>query len=171
MFSNKDHPKTLNDSEIMKPTWNKLINELKDKHKNEIILGAIESSNMDMFKKSGISPSVSGFPTILYFHPNNITRHEVYKGDRSYEHLKKWILDKKNKGKGRSNKSLVILTNYNANNAEKKNVMNMGMGKKKGFEFSQYGGGTRRRRMGAIRKFRSRRKMSMRKNTRRRYRR
>jgi hypothetical protein len=196
MFSNKDHPKTLTDSEIMelkkkhgivlfymngcghceimKPTWNKLINELKDKHKNEIILGAIESSNMDMFKKSGISPSVSGFPTILYFHPNNITRHDVYKGDRSYEHLKKWILDKKNKGKGKSNKSLVILTNYNANNAnnaEKKNVMNMGMGKKKGFEFSQYGGGTRRRRMGAIRKFRSRRKMSMRKNTRRRYRR
>jgi len=47
----------------------------------------------------------------------------------------------------------------------------MGMRKKKGFEFSQYGGGTRRRRMSAIRKFRSRRKMSMRKNTRRRYRR
>ena len=197
MFLNSDEPKILTESEIMelkkkhgivlfymngcghcetmKPAWNKLINELKDKHKNEIILGAVESGNIDMFKKSGISPSVSGFPTILYFHPNNITRHDVYKGDRSYEHLKKWILDKKNKGKGRSNKSIVILTNYNANNAEKKNVMNMGtgmrMGKKKGFEFSQSGGGTRRRRMRTNRKSRSRRKMSMRKNTRRRSRR
>ena len=166
--------------ETMKPAWNKLINELKDKHKNEIILGAIESGNMDMFKKHGISPSVSGFPTILYFHPNKLTTPESYKGDRSYEDLKKWLLVKKSKGK--SNDTLVILTDYkNNNNAQKNNVMGMGtgtgMGKKKGFEFSQSGGGggTRRRRMRANRKSRSKsrshRKMSIRKNTRRRYRR
>jgi hypothetical protein len=156
----------------MKPAWNKLINELKDKHKNEIILGAIESGNMDMFKKHGISPSVSGFPTILYFHPNKLTTPESYKGDRSYEDLKKWLLSKKSKGK--SNDTLVILTDYKNNNAQKKNLA--GMGKKKGFEFSQSGGGgTKRRRMRANRKSRSRsrshRKMLMRKNTRRRYRR
>jgi hypothetical protein len=195
MFLNSDEPKILTESEIMelkkkhgivlfymngcghcetmKPAWNKLINELKDKHKNEIILGAIESGSMDMFKKHGISPSVSGFPTILYFHPNKLTTPESYKGDRSYEDLKKWLLSKKSKGK--SNDTLVILTDYKNNNAQKKNLAGMGMGKKKGFEFSQSGGGTKRRRMRTNRKSRSRsrshRKMSMRKNTRRRYRR
>ena len=195
MFLKDDEPKILTESEIlelkkkhgivlfymngcghcetMKPAWNKLINELKDKHKNEIILGAIESGSMDMFKKHGISPSVSGFPTILYFHPNKLTTPESYKGDRSYEDLKKWLLVKKSKGK--SNDTLVILTDYKNNNAQKKNLagMGMGMGKKKGFEFSQSGGGTKRRRMRANKKSRSRsrRKMSMRKNTRRRYRR
>ena len=194
MFFNSDEPKILTESEIMelkkkhgivlfymngcghcetmKPAWNKLINELKDKHKNEIILGAIESGSMDMFKKHGINPSVSGFPTILYFHPNKLSTPESYKGDRSYEDLKKWLLSKK--GKGKSNDTLVILTDYkNNNNAQKKNLMGMGMGKKKGFEFPQSGGGTRRRRMRTNRKSRShsRRKMSMRKNTRMRYRR
>ena len=199
MFLNSDEPKILTESEIMelkkkhgivlfymngcghcetmKPAWNKLINELKDKHKNEIILGAIESGSMDMFKKHGISPSVSGFPTILYFHPNKLTTPESYKGDRSYEDLKKWLLSKK--GKGKNNKPVVILTDYKNNNAQKNNVMGtsmgMGMGKKKGFEFSQSGGGTKRRRMRTNRKSRSRsrshRKMSMRKNIRRRYRR
>ena len=106
MFKKGDEPKILTESEVMelkkkhgiilfymngcghcetmKPAWNKVITELKDKHKNEIILGAVESSNMDMFKKHGISPSVSGFPTILYFHPNKLSNPESYNGDRSY---------------------------------------------------------------------------------------
>ena len=177
MFGSSDEPKILTESEVMelkkkhgvilfymngcghcetmKPAWNKLITELKDKHKNEIILGAVESSNMDMFKKHGISPSVSGFPTILYFHPNKITNPESYNGDRSYEDLKKWILNKKGKG----NKPLVILTNYNPNNNRgmgKGKGMGMvtshGLGKQRGLAFSQSGGGgggggrTRRRR-------------------------
>lgn len=98
--------------EVMKPTWNKLMQELKEKHKNEIILGAVESKDMERFKKSGITPSVSGFPTILYFHPNNITRHEAYNGDRSYEDLKKWILGKKDK-KGKT--SLIVIDKYKPN--------------------------------------------------------
>ena len=177
MFGSSDEPKILTESEVMelkkkhgiilfymngcghcetmKPAWNKVITELKDKHKNEIILGAVESSNMDMFKKHGISPSVSGFPTILYFHPNKITNPESYNGDRSYEDLKKWILNKKGKG----NKPLVILTNYNPNNNRgmgKGKGMGMvtshGLGKQRGLAFSQSGGGgggggrTRRRR-------------------------
>jgi hypothetical protein len=163
MFLNSDEPKILTESEIMelkkkhgivlfymngcghcetmKPAWNKLINELKDKHKNEIILGAIESGSMDMFKKHGISPSVSGFPTILYFHPNKLTNPESYNGDRSYEDLKKWILNKKGKG----NKPIVILTNYNPNNKHgigkgKGTVMGHGLGKQRGLAFSQSGG-------------------------------
>jgi hypothetical protein len=168
MFGSSDEPKILTESEVMelkkkhgiilfymngcghcetmKPAWNKVITELKDKHKNEIILGAVESSNMDMFNKHGISPSVSGFPTILYFHPNKITTPEPYNGDRSYEDLKKWILDKK--GKGKSNKPVVILTNYNPSNKHGK-VMSHGLGKQRGLTFSQSGGGggrTRRRR-------------------------
>ena len=192
MFKKGDEPKILTESEVMelkkkhgivlfymngcghcdtmKPAWNKVITELKDKHKNEIILGAIESSNMDMFKKHGISPSVSGFPTILYFHPNKLTTPETYNGDRSYEDLKKWILSKKGKGKG--NKPVVILTNYNPNNKhsmDKGMGMGMGLGKKRGLAFSQSGGGTRRRRH-MKRKSHTRRKTSMRKNTRRRHR-
>ena len=175
MFGSGDEPKILTESEIMelkkkhgvilfymngcghcetmKPAWNKLITDLKDKHKNEIILGAIESGNMEMFKKHGISPSVSGFPTILYFHPNKLTNPEPYNGDRSYEDLKKWILSKKGKG----NKPIVILTNYNPNNKHGMGkgmgtVMGNGLGKQRGLAFSQSGGGgggggrTRRRR-------------------------
>jgi len=197
MFETGDEPKILTESEVMelkkkhgiilfymngcghcetmKPAWNKVITELKDKHKNEIILGAVESSNMDMFKKHGISPSVSGFPTILYFHPNKLTNPEPYNGDRSYEDLKKWILSKKGKGKGKDNKPVVILANYNPNNKHSmgKGVgMGMDLGKKRGLAFSQSGGGTRRRRrINTRRKSHTRRKTSMRKNTRRRYRR
>lgn len=130
MSESSDEPKILSESEIMelkkkhgvvlfymngcghcvamKPAWNKLINELKEKHKNEIILGAIESGNMDIFNKHGLKPSVSGFPTILYFNPKNPDKPESYSGDRSYDDLKKWILKKK--GSGAGNK-LVILTN------------------------------------------------------------
>ena len=203
MFGSGDEPKILTESEVMelkkkhgvilfymngcghcetmKPSWNKLITELKDKHKNEIILGAVESSNMDMFKKHGISPSVSGFPTILYFHPNKITNPESYNGDRSYEDLKKWILDKKGKGKG--SKPVVILTNYNPNNNRgmgmgmgmgkgkgKGMVMGHGLGKQRGLAFSQSGGGggssrTRRRR-NTRRKSYTRRKTSRRRHRR-----
>lgn len=150
--------------ENMKPDWNKLIEELKDKHKDEIILGAIESSNMHIFKKSGISPSISGFPTILYFHPNNLTRPDAYKGDRSYEDLKKWILDKKG-GKGKP--MVVLVENY------KPDVSNMKQGmkgadsiksasRKKGV--SQTGGGRRSRRN---RNRNSKRKKSRRRQSRR----
>lgn len=147
--------------DIMKPDWNKLIQELKDKHKDEIILGAIERSNMHLFKKSGISPSVSGFPTILYFHPNNLTRHEAYKGDRSYEDLKKWILNKKD-GKGKP--TVVLVENY------KPDVSNMKQGMKgtnsmksanKTKGMSQMGGGRRSRR------YRNRRSMRKKTNKRR----
>jgi hypothetical protein len=193
MFKSGDEPKILTESEVMelkkkhgiilfymngcghcdnmKPAWNKVITELKDKHKNEIILGAVESSNMDMFKKHGISPSVSGFPTILYFHPNKLTNPESYNGDRSYEDLKKWILNKKGKG----SKPVVILANYNPNNKHSAGKgMGMDLGKKRGLAFSQSGGGgggrTRRRR-NTRRKSHTRRNTSMRKNTRRRHRR
>jgi thiol-disulfide isomerase/thioredoxin len=212
IFGNDNEPKTITDSEIMelkkkhgivlfymngcghcetmKPSWNKLITELKDKHKNEIILGAIESSSMDMFKTHGINPAVSGFPTILYFQPGRHNMPEHYKGDRSYEDLKKWILTKKGKGKGKkvSNESLVILTN-NANNTNNtnnidtsnkktkiKNGLGMGtgtgmdMGKTKGV--AQVGGGRGgRSRTKKRRHMKRRRKASTRKNSRRRFRR
>jgi hypothetical protein len=209
MFVNDNEPKIITDSEIMelkkkhgivlfymngcghcetmKPSWNKLITELKDKHKNEIILGAIESSSMDMFKNHGINPAVSGFPTILYFQPGRHNMPEHYKGDRSYEDLKKWILTKKGKDKKGMNKSIVILTNKNntnnknnidTNNKKKNNKngmgMGMGMGKTKGVAFSQFGGGssrTKKRRLVKRRRSHKRRGTSMRKNSRRRFRR
>jgi thiol-disulfide isomerase/thioredoxin len=207
IFGNDNEPKTITDSEIMelkkkhgivlfymngcghcetmKPSWNKLITELKDKHKNEIILGAIESSSMEMFKTHGINPAVSGFPTILYFQPGRHNMPEHYKGDRSYEDLKKWILTKKGTGKKVKSNSLVILTNMNnTNNANNTNMGNkktkikngMGTGKAKGVAFSQFGGGggssrTKKRRHMKKRRSHKRRGTSMRKNSRRRVRR
>ena len=222
MFGNDNEPKIITDSEIMelkkkhgivlfymngcghcetmKPSWNKLITELKDKHKNEIILAAIESSSMDMFKTHGINPAVSGFPAILYFQPGRHNMPEHYKGDRSYEDLKKWILTKKGKDKKGMNKSIVILTNKNNTNNtnnidtsnkkmnnidtsnKKKNNKNnkngvgtgTGMGKTKGVAFSQFGGGssrTKKRRLVKRRRSHKRRGTSMRKNSRRRVRR
>jgi hypothetical protein len=206
MFGNENQPKIITESEIMelkkkhgvvlfymngcghcdimKPAWNKLIEELKDKHKDEIILGAVERSSMHMFKNHGINPAVSGFPTILYFQPGKHHMPEHYKGDRSYEDLKKWILVKKGKGKKGTSNSLVILTNKNDTNnidTSNKNTKNkngtgtgMGMGKSKGVTFSQFGGGssrTKKRRLVKRRKSHKRRKTSMRKNSRRRFRR
>ncbi len=83
----------------MKPAWNKVINELKESMKNEIILGAAEKRHIEKFNKYGINPKVNGFPTILYFNPSKINTPEAYNGDRSYEDFKKWIMNKNNKGK------------------------------------------------------------------------
>ena len=156
----------------MKPAWNKLITELKEKHKNEIILGAIESSNMEMFSKHGIKPSVSGFPTILYFHPSKLTNPEAYSGDRSYDSLKEWILEKKNKGKdkGKGKIPIVIVTNSLKNNKGMGMGVGMGSLKNKANAFSQYGGGSRRRVKRARRKLRKHRKTATRRHTRRRHR-
>lgn len=149
---------------IMKPAWNKLINELKEKHKHEIILGAIESGGMDIFNKHGLKPSVSGFPTILYFNPKNPDKPESYSGDRSYEDLKKWILKKKGSG---SDNNLVILTNNMPKNKSPNKSPIKGA--------SMVGGGrrtrTRRRtrRRHVKHKSRKHRKSIARRNSRRRY--
>jgi hypothetical protein len=170
MFGNENEPKILSESDIMelkkkhgiilfymngcghcdvmKPAWNKIINELKDKHKNEIILGAIESSSMHIFNKHGIKPSVSGFPTILYFHPSKHDSPETYKGDRSYEDLKKWILTKKSVTT--KNKPIVLLTEYSGHNPN--NTTNKS-GKKR--NTVMLGGGRKRRRTKKTRKYRS----------------
>lgn len=85
----------------MMPAWNRVMTELKDSMKNEIILGAIERSNMEKFHQHGIKPNVNGFPTVLYFHPSKLHSPEVYNKDRSYEEFKKWIMEKSRKGKGK----------------------------------------------------------------------
>lgn len=179
MFESSDEPKILTESEIMelkkkhgvvlfymngcghcvtmKPAWNKLINELKEKHKHEIILGAIESSNMDIFNKHGLKPSVSGFPTILYFNPNKPDKPESYTGDRSYEDLKKWILKKKDAG---ADNKLVILTNNDTDSKPSNKGANIIVG----------GARRRTRRRHMKRKSRKHRKSTARRNSRRRYR-
>jgi thiol-disulfide isomerase/thioredoxin len=190
MFGNDNEPKILSESEIMefkkkhgivlfymngcghcetmKPAWNKVITELKEKHKNEIILGAVESSSMEIFKKHGINPSVSGFPTILYFHPKKHNAPEYYKGDRSYEDLKKWILTKKGKGKSKSDTPapILILTDANKNKNTNNHANNMG-NKSKGYAFSQSGGGSTKKRRRIKRNSHKHRKTSVRRKSRR----
>ena len=188
MLESPDEPKILTESEVMelkkkhgvvlfymngcghcvtmKPAWNKLINELKEKHKNEIILGAIDSGGMDIFNKHGLKPSVSGFPTILYFNPKNPDKPESYSGDRSYEDLKKWILKKKG---GSPGNNLVILTNKQPKNKSP----SPSPSPIKGASMVGGGGGRRTRRRTQRRhmkkKSRKHRKSSARRNSRRRY--
>ncbi len=99
----------------MIPEWNRVITELKDNMKNEIILGAVERNDMEKFNKHGIKPNVNGFPTVLYFHPSKLHSPEVYNKDRSYEEFKRWIMDKSRKGKGKGKGK-----NNNDNNADNK---------------------------------------------------
>jgi len=82
--------------EILKPTWNKVVRDIKKLNNKDFIIGAIEASNMEKFNKSGHSPSISGFPTILHF--SNVSKDtESYDGDRSENDLKKWVMSKMKK--------------------------------------------------------------------------
>ena len=85
----------------MMPAWNRVVTELKDNMKNDIVLGAVERSNIEKFHQHGIKPNVNGFPTVLYFSPSKLHNPEVYNKDRSYEEFKRWIMDKSKKDKGK----------------------------------------------------------------------
>jgi hypothetical protein len=124
----------------------------------------------EYLKKHGINPSVSGFPTILYFHPKKHNAPEYYKGDRSYEDLKKWILTKKGKGKSKSDTPtpLLILTDADKNKNKNTNNNHNDMGNKsKGYAFSQSGGGSTKKRRRIKRNSHKRRKTSVRRKSRR----
>jgi len=101
----------------MMPAWNRVVTELKDSMKNDIVLGAVERSNIEKFHQHGIKPNVNGFPTVLYFSPSKLHSPEVYNKDRSYEEFKRWIMDKSKKGKGKNssgnnNNVLTAIKNY-----------------------------------------------------------
>jgi hypothetical protein len=89
----------------MMPAWNRVVTELKDNMKNNIVLGAVERGNIEKFHQHGIKPNVNGFPTVLYFNPSKLHSPEVYNKDRSYEEFKRWILEKSKKGKGKGKNS------------------------------------------------------------------
>ena len=89
----------------MMPDWNRVVTELKDNMKNDIVLGAVERGNIEKFHQHGIKPNVNGFPTILYFNPSKLHSPEVYNKDRSYEEFKRWIMEKSKKGKGKGKNS------------------------------------------------------------------
>jgi len=95
----------------MMPAWNRVVTELKDNMKNDIVLGAVERGNIEKFHQHGIKPNVNGFPTVLYFSPSKLHSPEVYNKDRSYEEFKRWIMEKSKKGKGKGN-VLSAIKNY-----------------------------------------------------------
>jgi hypothetical protein len=134
----------------MMPAWNRVMTDLKDDMKNEIILGAIERSNMEKFHQHGIKPKVNGFPTVLYFHPSKLHSPEVYNKDRSYEEFKKWIMEKSRKGKGKGktgnnvdNKVLSEIKNYDKH---MKRVRERFIGNSNEIIMGQEGGGRHRHR-------------------------
>lgn len=104
----------------MMPAWNRVVTELKDNMKNDIVLGAVERGNIEKFHQHGIKPNVNGFPTVLYFNPSKLHSPEVYNKDRSYEEFKRWIMEKSKKGKGKgknsgsenNNNVLTVIKNY-----------------------------------------------------------
>ena len=89
----------------MMPDWNRVVTELKDNMKNDIVLGAVERGNIEKFHQHGIKPNVNGFPTVLYFNPSKLHSPEVYNKDRSYEEFKQWIMEKSKKGKSKGKNS------------------------------------------------------------------
>jgi hypothetical protein len=90
-----------NPCNMIKPHWNKAIEELKSEVGEEIILGAIERGKLDSFNKHiNVNHHVNGFPTILYLHPSNHSSPEVYNGKRTHEDIKGWIMEKKNRSSG-----------------------------------------------------------------------
>jgi len=95
----------------MMPAWNRVMSELKDSMKNDIVLGAVERGNIEKFHQHGIKPNVNGFPTVLYFSPSKLHSPEVYNKDRSYEEFKRWIMEKSKKGKGKGD-VLSAIKNY-----------------------------------------------------------
>jgi len=95
----------------MMPAWNRVVTELKDSMKNDIVLGAVERGNIEKFHQHGIKPNVNGFPTVLYFNPSKLHSPEVYNKDRSYEEFKRWIMEKSKKGKGKGD-VLTAIKNY-----------------------------------------------------------
>lgn len=90
-----------NPCNMIKPHWNKAIEELKNDVGEEIILGAIEREKLNSFNNHiNVNRHVNGFPTILYLHPSNHNSPEVYKGNREHKDIKEWILEKKNRSSG-----------------------------------------------------------------------
>lgn len=90
-----------NPCNMIKPHWNKAIEELKNDVGEEIILGAIERDKLNSFNNHiNVNRHVNGYPTILYLHPSNHNSPEVYKGNREHKDIKEWIIEKKNRSSG-----------------------------------------------------------------------
>jgi hypothetical protein len=122
-----------NPCNMIKPSWNKAIEELNNNNSGEIILGAVERGNLDDFNKYiNVNRHVNGFPTILYLHPSNHNSPEIYKGNRKHEDIKGWIMEKKNRSSGVKKHN-----SYTRKSIQKKTSNTMGY---------QGGGGTRRNR-------------------------
>jgi len=125
----------------MKGDWNAAVDECRNSgighDKDDFVLGAIESGNMNMFKQNGITTNVNGYPTILYITSEGIRRgdmnHEKYEKPRTKVEFINWIKEKKNKKKGKTEAEVnkLVINNNNNNNKNK--------GKQSG------GGGGRRR--------------------------
>ena len=117
----------------MKDDWNTAVDECRNNgighDKDDFILGAIESSNTDMFKRHGITTNVNGYPTILYINSEKIHKddmnHEKYEKPRTKDEFVSWIKEKKNRKKGKN----------------QVNTQEVGNNKNKG---KQIGGGRRR---------------------------
>jgi hypothetical protein len=87
----------------MKDDWNAAVHECRSSgigdNNDDFVLGAIESGNMDMFQKHGITTNVNGYPTILYISSQGIkngnTNHEKYEKPREKQQFIEWIKKKK----------------------------------------------------------------------------
>ena len=155
----------------MMPAWNRVISELKDTMKNEIVLGAIERGGIEKFHEHGIKPNVNGFPTILYFNPSKLHSPEVYNNDRNYEGFKQWIMEKakqdkttrtrsrsRSKGKNsglNANKIYMAIKDYEKHKNKKNSLVG---NNNNGIILKQEGGGYRKSRKNRVKRLRKTRK-------------
>ena len=97
----------------MKDHWNAAVDECRNNgigsDKDNFVLGAVESGNMDMFQKYGITTNVNGYPTILYINAEGIkngnTNHEKYDKPREKQKFIELIKEKRNKKNSKAGKA------------------------------------------------------------------
>lgn len=145
----------------MKKDWNDAVDECRNSgigHANDdFVLGAIESGNMDMFKKNGITTNVNGYPTIMYITSEGIQRgdvtHEKYEKPRTKAEFVSWIKEKKNRNRKKTGMNKMELMGKK----ELGKMVNIG---------KQFGGG-RKRKQTRKQRSRSKSKRHMKRHTRR----
>ena len=121
----------------MKDKWDAAVDECRNtglgSSGDDFVLGAVESGNMDMFEKNGITTNVNGYPTILYIASEHDGNHEKYENPREKNNFIEWIKEKKNRKVGKMGKKMNQLNQMNQMNQIKQ-----------GKQGKQSGGGKRR---------------------------
>lgn len=96
----------------MKPEWDKMNNSPP----KGVTLGEVESEEMNNYIKSPNEGELRGYPTLRLYSNNRMLKE--YDGERSYNHIYKFVEDYLKKHKKKSKNNLVVIK------AQRKNKIN-----------------------------------------------